>query len=80
MNTQNKTQFYSAFDALFSYGHVHEISSLLNYLGDHPFITSAKERVGGSRKWPVLLTFSTVFMLIRWLVGVQKGQKYADVI
>ena len=36
--------------------------------------------LGGSRKWLILLTFSTVFMLIRWVGGVQKGQKYADVI
>ena len=36
--------------------------------------------VGKSRKWPVLLTFSTVFMLIRWVGGVQKGHKYADII
>ena len=27
-----------------------------------------------------LLTFNTVFMLIIWVGGVQKGQKYADVI
>ena len=32
------------------------------------------------RKSPVLLTFSTVFMLISRVGGVQKGQKYADVI
>ena len=34
------------------------------YIRDHPYITSAKYWVGGSRKWPVLLTFSTIFMLI----------------
>ena len=48
-------------------------------LWDHPYTTSAK-CVSGSRKWPVLLTFSIVFMLIRWVGGVQKGQRYADVI
>ena len=26
--------------------------------------------VGLNRKWPVLLTFGTVFMLIRWVDGV----------
>ena len=31
---------------------------------DHPYFTSAKDWVGGSRKLPVLLTFSTVFMMI----------------
>ena len=36
--------------------------------------------VGGSRKWPVLLTFITEFMLIRWVGGVPRGQEYADVI
>ena len=35
--------------------------------------------VGGSRKWPVLLTFGTVFMADK-VGGVQKAQKYADVI
>ena len=34
------------------------------YIRDHPYITSAKDWVGWSRKWPVLRTFSTVFMLI----------------
>ena len=34
--------------------------------------------VGGYRKWPVLLTFNTVFMVIRWMGGVQKEQKYMD--
>ena len=33
-------------------------------VGDHPYIMSAENWVGGSRKLPVLLTFSTVFMLI----------------
>ena len=38
-----------------------EIPKTLGLLGDHPYITSAKDRVGGSRKLIVLLTFSTVF-------------------
>ena len=46
---------------------------------DHPFIMSAKG-LGGSRKWPVLLTFSTVFMLTLWVGGSEKVQNYADVI
>ena len=36
--------------------------------------------VGLYRKWPVLLTFNTEFMLIRWVGGVQKDQNNADVI
>ena len=36
------------------------------------------KRSGGG--WLILLTFSTVFMLIRWVGGVQKGKKNADVI
>ena len=69
-----RLNFYRiAFDALFSHGHVHEIASLLNYLEDHPFITSAKNWVGGSRKWPVLLTLSTVYMLTYWV-----GQKLSN--
>ena len=47
---------------------------------DHPYITSANDCVGESRKLSALLTFSAVFMLIRRVGGVQKGQKYADVI
>ena len=53
---------------------------LLFTAGTIPVLRQQKDWVGGSRKWPVLLTFSTVFMLIRWVGGVQKGQKYADVI
>ena len=49
-------------------------------LGAIPILRQQKDWVGGFRKWPILLTFSTVFMLIRWVGGVQKGQKYADVI
>ena len=68
---------------MWSYRHVFDFL-LVNYAirikfpRDHPYITSAKG-LGGSRKWPVSLTFSTVFMLIRWVGGVQKGKKY-DVI
>ena len=36
--------------------------------------------MGGSRKWPVLLTFSTVFMLTLWVGWSEKVQNYADVI
>ena len=39
---------------------------------DHPFIMSTKG-LGGSRKWPILLTFSTVFMLTLW-VGQKKSK------
>ena len=42
------------------------------WLGIHPYITSVKDWVGGSRKWPVLLTSSTVFMLIEWMGGGSK--------
>ena len=42
-----------------------QISQLLwNLIRDHPYITSAKDRVGGSRKVQVLLMFSTVFILM----------------
>ena len=47
---------------------------------DHPYTTSAKDWVGGSRKWPVLLTFSTVLMLRYSMGGSEKVQNYADVI
>ena len=39
------------------------------------FILSGRIFGGGSRKWPVLLMFSTAFMLIRWMVGVRKTPK-----
>ena len=45
-----------------------------------PILRQQKDWVGGSKKGPFLLTFSTVFMLIRRVGGVQKGQKYANVI
>ena len=35
------------------------------YLWTIPKIHQQKDWVGGSRKWPVLLTFSTVYMLVR---------------
>ena len=45
---------------------------------DHPYTTSAKDWVGGSRLW---LTFSTVFADGGgWLGGSEKVQKCADVI
>ena len=50
-------------------------------LRDHSYITSAKDWVGGSRKWPVLLTFSnaTIYSHIvsEWCdwVGVKKSPK-----
>ena len=43
-------------------------------------IRQQKDWVGGSRKLPFLLPFNTVFMLIRWVGGVQKGKIYADII
>ena len=51
-----------------------------NSYGIIPILRQQNDCVSGSRKWPVLLTFITVFMLIRWVGGVQKGKKYADVI
>ena len=45
-----------------------------------PILRQQKNWVGGSRKWPFLLMFSSEVMLIRMVGGVQKGQKYADVI
>ena len=33
-------------------------------IGTIPILRQPKDWVGGPRKWPVLLTFSTVFMLI----------------
>ena len=36
--------------------------------------------VGGSRKKSVLLTFSTVFILTKWVGGSKKVQNLADVI
>ena len=47
------------------------------WIGNHPYITSAKNWVGGYRKLSVLQTFSTVFMLILtpvvggWVKNVQ---------
>ena len=35
------------------------------YLWTIPIIRQQKDWVVGSRKWPVLLTFSTVYMLVR---------------
>jgi len=49
-------------------------------LGTLSILRQQKDWVGGSRKWPVLLTFNTEFMLIRWVGGVQKDQNNADVI
>ena len=46
---------------------------------DHTYITTEKDWVGGSRKLPVLLTFSIVSILNR-VGGSEKAQKYADVI
>ena len=40
----------------------HEIEDVL---GTIPILRQQKDWVGGSRKWPVLLKFSSVFML-RW--------------
>ena len=48
--------------------------------GTIPILRQQKDWVGGTRKRPDLLTFSTVFMLISWVGGVQKVQKYTDVI
>ena len=56
------------------------IKFVLLSLDKRPSIYYVSNWVGGSRKWPVLLTLSTVFMLIRWVGWVQKDQKYADVI
>ena len=59
---------------------IFEVTFLLQ-LGTIPILRQQKNWVGGSRKWPVLLTFSTVFvLLIRLVDEVQKGQKYGDVI
>ena len=67
----------------FSQHHVDQLDmSVSLHIRGHPYITSAKVLVGwvGLENGPFLLTFITVFMLIRWMGGVQKGQKYADVI
>ena len=50
-----------------------------------PPLYCVSKRTGwdGSRKWPVLLTFSTVIYADKvggWVDGVQKGKKYGDVI
>ena len=37
------------------------------------YVGQQKDRVGGSRKWPVFLTFSTVFMLIWTLSAKDRG-------
>ena len=51
-------------------------------LRDHSYITSAKDWVGGSRKWPVLLTFNnaTIYSDIVSEWGSKRVQNYADVI
>ena len=47
---------------------------------NHPYITSAKG-LDGSKKWPVLITFSTDFKLTKCAVGGSESvQDYADVI
>ena len=38
-----------------------------DYGKDHPYTTSAKDSLGGFKKWQFLMTFSTIFMLTRWL-------------
>ena len=38
-----------------------------------PILRQQKDWVGGSRKWPFLLMFSTIFMLISW-VGSKKAK------
>ena len=48
-------------------------------LGAIPILRQQKDWVGESRIGPFLLMFSAVFMVIRWVGWVQKGQKYADV-
>ena len=47
----------------------------IHFIRDHPYITSVKDWVGGSRKLSDLLTFSTA--LGGWVIKVQN---YADVI
>ena len=66
---------------------LYSTACLGNTFRNHPYITSAKDWVGGSRKLQVLLTFSTVFMLIadiipisKWMDGSEKAHNYADVI
>ena len=44
-----------------SYGHSFWMTP--ECLRDHPYVTSAKYWVSGSRKWPILLMFSNEFIL-----------------
>ena len=42
---------------------------------DHPILRQQKNWVGGFRKWQLLLTFGTVFMLTQGMgVGLQKSK------
>ena len=45
------------------------------YIGTIPILRQQKEWVGGLRKWSVLLTFSTVFMLIMLIYADGWGSK-----
>ena len=49
-------------------------------IGTIPILCQQKDWVGGSRKGPVLLTFITHCIYAGYVGGVQKGQKYADVL
>ena len=40
-----------------------------DWIGTIPILRQQKDWVGGSKKWPVLLMFDTVLMLIRWVSG-----------
>ena len=50
------------------------------YFRDHSYTTSAKDWVGGSRKLPVLLTFSIIYADVGWVGESEKVQIFADVI
>ena len=43
-------------------------------LGTIPILRQQKDWVGGFGKWPIFLTFSTVFMLSLWVDGLKKSK------
>ena len=51
--------------------------------GTIPILRQLKDRVGGFTKWPFLLAFRTVLyagIIGGWVVGLEKVQRYADII
>ena len=67
------------FQKLSSWWKLQNLADIRIY-GAIPILRQQKDWVGGSKKWQILLTSSTVLMVIRWVGRVQKGQNIADVL